>query len=79
MVSPMWCRPARLCWCLPGDPRAVAGAVARVLGDDGLAADLRREALAAAAGWGPERMLAEYRQAYRAAVAGEPYRAGGVD
>ena len=63
----------------PGDPRAVAGAVARVLSDEGLASDLRREALAAAARWGPERMLAEYRRAYRAAVAGEPYRAGGVD
>jgi len=50
-----------------------------VLSDDGLASDLRREALAAAARWGPERMLAEYRRAYRAAVAGEPYRAGGVD
>ncbi len=61
----------------PGDPQAVAGAVARVLSDDGLAADLRREALAAAPRWGPERMLAEYRQAYRAAAARAlPARAG---
>jgi glycosyltransferase involved in cell wall biosynthesis len=55
----------------PGDPSAVATAISRVLGDNDLASGLRREALAAAPGWGPERMLARYRQAYRAAKAGE--------
>jgi glycosyltransferase involved in cell wall biosynthesis len=57
----------------PGDPVAVSEAVSRVLADRGVAADLRRSALAAAPGWGPERMLAQYRNAYRAAVAGEPH------
>lgn len=61
----------------PGDPRAVAGAVSRVLSDGGLASDLRREALAAAPKWGPERMLAQYRRVYQAAAAGEPHRGGG--
>ena len=61
----------------PGDPLAVAGAISRVLSDDDLAAELRREALAAAPSWGPERMLAKYRQAYQAAVAGGSYWAGG--
>ncbi len=55
----------------PGEPRAVAGAIARILEDGTLASRLRREALAAAPGWGPERMLARYRHAYRAAWAGE--------
>jgi glycosyltransferase involved in cell wall biosynthesis len=55
----------------PGEPRAVAGAIARILEDGTLASGLRREALAAAPGWGPERMLARYRHAYRAAWAGE--------
>lgn len=54
----------------PGDPRAVAGAISRILSDRGLASDLRREALAAAPGWGPERMLAKYRQVYQAACTG---------
>lgn len=54
----------------PGDPLAVAGAISRVLGDDDLACELRREALAAAPSWGPERMLAKYRQAYQAACTG---------
>jgi glycosyltransferase involved in cell wall biosynthesis len=51
----------------PGDPLAVAGAVSRVLKDDNLAGELRREALAAAPSWAPEPMFAKYRQAYRAA------------
>jgi glycosyltransferase involved in cell wall biosynthesis len=54
----------------PGDPLAVAGAISRVLGDHDLACELRREALAAAPSWGPERMLAKYRQAYQAAYTG---------
>ena len=57
----------------PGDTRAVAGGISRVLSDGGLASELRREALAAAVEWRPERMLAQYRHAYRAAAAGEPY------
>jgi glycosyltransferase involved in cell wall biosynthesis len=52
----------------PGDPAQVAAAIARVLSDGGLAARLRREARAAAQQWSPDRMLAGYRQAYRAAV-----------
>ncbi len=51
----------------PGDPAAVSEAVARVLADDGLAAQLRRNALAAAASWRPDGMLAGYRNAYQAA------------
>ena len=60
--------PAAALLVAPGDPSAVAVAISRVLGDDHLASDLRREALAAAPQWGPERMLARYRQAYRAAA-----------
>jgi len=48
----------------PGDPLAVSAALARVLTDHGLAAQLGRRALAAAQLWRPERMLASYRQAY---------------
>ncbi len=54
----------------PGDPVAVSDAIACILADGGAAAELRRHALAAASGWGPERMLDRYRDAYRAAVAG---------
>jgi len=57
----------------PGDPAAVSQAISRVLDDASVAADLRRHALAAAPGWGPERMLDRYRGAYRAAWAGEPH------
>jgi glycosyltransferase involved in cell wall biosynthesis len=56
----------------PGDPAAVAGAIARVLADADLAARLRREARSAAQQWSPDRMLARYRQAYHAAVAAAP-------
>ncbi len=56
----------------PGDPVAVSAAVSRILADDELAASLRAAALAAARAWRPERMLGQYRGAYRAAVAGEP-------
>lgn len=56
----------------PGDPAAVSEAIARILGDGGVAAQLRRHALAAAPGWGPQCMLDRYHSAYRAAVAGEP-------
>jgi len=59
--------PAAAVLVAPEDPQAVAGAISRVLGDDGLACRLRREALAAAPGWGPEQMLAKYRHAYQAA------------
>ncbi len=58
----------------PEDPRAVARAISRVLSDDGLAIRLRREALAAAPGWGPELMLAKYRQVYQAAYARGQHR-----
>ena len=58
----------------PEDPRAVARAISRVLGEDGLASRLRREALAAAPGWGPEQMLAKYRQVYQAAYARGQHR-----
>jgi glycosyltransferase involved in cell wall biosynthesis len=52
----------------PGDPAEVADAIARVLAAAGLAARLRCEARSAAQQWSPDRMLAGYRQAYRAAV-----------
>lgn len=55
----------------PGDPPAVSEAISRVLSDDDLAADLRRNALAAAPSWGPQGMLDRYRNAYRAAWAGK--------
>jgi glycosyltransferase involved in cell wall biosynthesis len=55
-----------------GDPGAVSHAVSRVLTESDLAANLRREALAAAPGWGPERMLRMYQKAYQAARTGEP-------
>ena len=48
----------------PADPAAVAGAISLILSDDALASALRREALAAAPQWGPEVMLARYRQVY---------------
>jgi glycosyltransferase involved in cell wall biosynthesis len=57
----------------PGDPAAVSEAISRVLTDDDVATDLRRNALAAAPDWAPERMLDRYRNAYRAASAGEPH------
>jgi len=55
----------------PGDPAAVARAISRVLNEAGLAPGLRREALAAAAGWAPEQMLAHYRRVYQAAQEGD--------
>jgi glycosyltransferase involved in cell wall biosynthesis len=63
--------PAAALLVAPGDPVAFSEAISRVLADSDVAADLRRQALAAAPGWGPERMLAAYRDAYRAACAGE--------
>lgn len=56
----------------PGDPVAVSDAIARVLADASLAANLRQQSLAAARAWRPERMLAHYRTAYEAAAAGRP-------
>lgn len=56
-----------------GDPAAVSEGISRVLADDELAANLRRNALAAAPSWGPQRMLDSYRNAYRAAWAGESH------
>jgi glycosyltransferase involved in cell wall biosynthesis len=56
----------------PGDPAAVSAAISRILADDDLAAGLRLNALTAAPAWEPERMLSQYRSAYRAAVAGKP-------
>ena len=55
----------------PGDPVAVSEAISRVLSDDDLAMELRRNALAAAPSWGPQGMLDRYRNAYRAAWAGK--------
>ena len=55
-----------------GDPGAVSQAVSRILTDGDLAANLRREALAAAPGWGPAHMLRMYQKAYQAAWTGEP-------
>ncbi len=57
----------------PGDAAAVSDAVSRILADDGLAKDLRSAALAAAPKWGPDWMLERYRNAYRAACAGESH------
>jgi glycosyltransferase involved in cell wall biosynthesis len=55
----------------PGDPVAVSRAISRVLSDDDLAADLRRNALAAAPSWEPQGMLDRYRNAYQVAWAGK--------
>jgi glycosyltransferase involved in cell wall biosynthesis len=65
--------PAAALLVAPGDPVAVSDAISRVLADGDVAADLRRQALAAAPGWRPERMLVRYRAAYRAACAGDPH------
>ena len=59
----------------PGDPAAVSAAISRVLADNDLAADLRRNALAAAPSWGPESMLDSYRRAYLTALAGKHHGA----
>ena len=64
--------PAAAVLVAPGDPAAVSEAISRVLADDDLATDLRRNALSAAPSWGPEAMLDRYRKAYRAAWAGKP-------
>src|SRR6266699_2476904 len=56
----------------PEDPVAVSTAVSRILTDDDLAASLRGAALDAAQAWRPERMLSQYRSAYRAAADGKP-------
>jgi glycosyltransferase involved in cell wall biosynthesis len=55
-----------------GDPAAVSTAIARILGDNDLAASLRAAALVAAKAWRPERMLSQYRTAYVRAAAGKP-------
>jgi glycosyltransferase involved in cell wall biosynthesis len=65
--------PAAALLVSPGDSAAVSEAISRVLADDNLATDLRRNALAAAPSWGPQDMLDRYRNAYRAAWAGEPH------
>jgi glycosyltransferase involved in cell wall biosynthesis len=54
----------------PGDAAAVSAAITRILADDDLATGLRHEAMRAASAWRPERMLDQYRSAYRAAAAG---------
>jgi glycosyltransferase involved in cell wall biosynthesis len=56
----------------PGDPAAISAAVSRILSDSDFAATLRLAALAAAPAWAPERMLGQYRSAYRAAAAKKP-------
>jgi glycosyltransferase involved in cell wall biosynthesis len=64
--------PAAALLVAPGDPAAVSEAISRVLTDDDLATNLRRNALAAAPSWGLQGMLDRYRNAYRAAVEGKP-------
>jgi glycosyltransferase involved in cell wall biosynthesis len=54
----------------PDSPVALSEAIARIVADSQLASDLRRTALAAARAWRPEQMLARYRSAYLAALAG---------
>jgi glycosyltransferase involved in cell wall biosynthesis len=54
----------------PGDPSAVSVAISRILASPQLAEDLRQRARAAAVAWGPERMLLQYKNAYRAAESG---------
>jgi glycosyltransferase involved in cell wall biosynthesis len=56
----------------PGDPTAVAVAISKVLADDDLAKQLRDNALREAPSWSLDQMLDRYRNAYRAACAGEP-------
>jgi glycosyltransferase involved in cell wall biosynthesis len=56
----------------PGDPTAVAEAISKVLVDKATAVELGNNALLAASSWNPDLMLARYRNAYRAACAGEP-------
>jgi glycosyltransferase involved in cell wall biosynthesis len=51
----------------PEDSEAVTVAILRILNDPALAAQLRRAALIAAEAWRPERMLEQYRYAYRSA------------
>jgi glycosyltransferase involved in cell wall biosynthesis len=59
----------------PGDPAAVSNAIARIITDRELAARLRQQALTAAESWRPEKMLTQYRRAYREALAGHFDRA----
>ena len=56
----------------PGDPGAVAEAISKVLAEDEVAGQLRNSALLVAPSWGPDHMLDRYRNAYKAACAGEP-------
>jgi glycosyltransferase involved in cell wall biosynthesis len=56
----------------PGDPAAVAAAITTILADDIMAIELGSRALLAAPGWGLDLMLDRYRNAYKAASAGEP-------
>lgn len=55
----------------PGSPAAVSTAISRILTDAQLADGLRQRARAASLAWRPERMLLQYRNAYRAADARE--------
>lgn len=55
-----------------GDSSAVAEAISRILADDDVAKQLRNNALLAAPSWSLDHMLDRYRNAYRAARAGEP-------
>jgi glycosyltransferase involved in cell wall biosynthesis len=56
----------------PGDTAAVAAAITTILADDIMAIELGSRALLAAPGWGLDLMLDRYRNAYKAASAGEP-------
>jgi glycosyltransferase involved in cell wall biosynthesis len=55
----------------PGDSTAVAEAISKILADDGLAMQLRNNALIAAPRWDTDQMLDRYRNAYNAACADE--------
>jgi glycosyltransferase involved in cell wall biosynthesis len=56
-----------------GDEVAVSRAVGRILSDRDLVARLRDGALSAAPGWAPQRMLRQYRAAYRAACTAQAH------
>ena len=64
--------PTAVLFVPPGDPTAVAEAISNILADDHVALQLRNNALIAAPSWDPDHMLDRYRNAYRAAWAGEP-------
>lgn len=60
----------------PGDPPAMAAALARLLDDAPLAQALARAGRAQVAAWGWPRVREQWRDAYRRAAAGLPHGAG---